>query len=283
MRKSRPLTALGVLSAVALAACSAWEPSTGPTPTATEVERVEGRFDVGGYSLYLDCEGSGVPTVVYFHGSDFEPGDASRHSAASLPILIRDERRFCTYDRVNVGDSDNRPDIVSGAEAVRALDALLAAARIEPPYVLLGASFGGLIAYEYLMTHPDKVEGMLLLDAAFPDELALERFFPADDNLATVDWSESEEKLDQYLVYEETMALRGGEPDIPVTYLRAVPETWTLGNPEYDAVVLDTQEAFVRSFPRGVLKEVESPHYMEEAVPERIIEELEAIIHQAEG
>src|SRR3712207_6908337 len=56
-------------------------------------------------------------------------------------------------DRVNVGQSDDRPDIVSGAEAVRALKALLGEAGIRPPYVLLGASFGGLLAYEYLMTH----------------------------------------------------------------------------------------------------------------------------------
>ena len=61
--------------------------------------------------------------------------------------------------------------------------------------------------------------------------------------------------------------MRGGEPDIPVTYLRATPETWTLGLPAYDAVILNTQEAYVASFPQGVFKEVESPHYMEASVP----------------
>jgi pimeloyl-ACP methyl ester carboxylesterase len=267
-----------------LAGCAApAEPSPGPSPTEPDAEQVDGTFDVGGYSLYLKCEGTGSPTVVYFHGSDFEPGDAGSHSAASLPARVRETHRFCAYDRVNVGKSDDRPEIVSGAEAVRALDALLTAARVEPPYVLLGASFGGLIAYEYLRTHPDQVEGMLLLDAAFPDELALERFFPTEDKLENVDWSESEEKLDQFAVYEETTALRGGEPDIPVTYLRATPPvTWTLGIPEYDAVVLDAQAEYVESFPRGVLKEVESPHYMEAAVPERIVDELDEILGQIE-
>jgi pimeloyl-ACP methyl ester carboxylesterase len=217
---------------------------------------------------------------VYFHGSDFEPGDASSSSAASLPALIRDEHRFCAYDRVNVGRSDDRPEIVTGTEAVRGLHELLKAAGVEPPYVLLGASFGGLIAYEYLMTYSDEVDGMLLLDAAFPDELTLERFFPVEDRLENVDWSESEEKLNQFLVYEETMAMRGNEPEIPVTYLRAIPETWTLGIADYDAVILDTQAAYVESFPDGVLKEAESPHYMEAAVPERIVEELESIFAQ---
>jgi pimeloyl-ACP methyl ester carboxylesterase len=50
--------------------------------------------------------------------------------------------------------------------------------KIKPPYVLLGASFGGLVAYIYAVTYPKEVTGMVLLDAAFPDELALEGCFP---------------------------------------------------------------------------------------------------------
>ena len=57
------------------------------------------------------------------------------------------------------------------------LHRLLAAAGVEPPYVLLGASFGGMLAYLYANTYPDEVVGMVLLDAMFPDELSMEYLF----------------------------------------------------------------------------------------------------------
>ena len=56
---------------------------------------------------------------------------ASMHSASSLPALIRDDYRICVYDRLGVGGSDDRPDLTTGTEAVRGLDALLEAAGID--------------------------------------------------------------------------------------------------------------------------------------------------------
>ena len=46
--------------------------------------------------------------------------------------------------------------------------ALLAAARIAPPYVLVGHSFGGLTARLFASRHPAEVAGLVLLDPAMP-------------------------------------------------------------------------------------------------------------------
>jgi hypothetical protein len=62
-----------------------------------------------------------------------------------------------------------------------------------------------------------------------------------------------------------------------VVYL---PSGWT-GPPAYEAVVLDHIAEYVDRFSPGVLVEVESPHYMEAAVPERIAQELEKVIAKA--
>ena len=59
-------------------------------------------------------------------------------------------------------------------DALTDMRRLLAAAKVEPPYVLLGASFGGLLSYLYANTYPDEVVGMVLLDSMFPDELSLD-------------------------------------------------------------------------------------------------------------
>ena len=40
-------------------------PSTSSPSSAADVN---GRYDVGGYELTLNCQGAGEPTVVYLHG-----------------------------------------------------------------------------------------------------------------------------------------------------------------------------------------------------------------------
>jgi pimeloyl-ACP methyl ester carboxylesterase len=87
----------------------------------------------------------------------------------------------------------------TGESSVRDLHRLLEAAEVEPPYLLLGASFGGLIAHAYAATHPDEVVGMVLLDAGFPEVITLEHYWPKEEQLKYEDWSVYEEKIDQSL------------------------------------------------------------------------------------
>jgi pimeloyl-ACP methyl ester carboxylesterase len=49
------------------------------------------------------------------------------------------------------------------------LHELLAKARIEPPYVLAGASLGGMNAQLFASTHPEEVDGVVLVDSLHPD------------------------------------------------------------------------------------------------------------------
>ena len=234
---------------------------------------VEGSFDVGGHSLYARCIGKGAPTIVYLHGDN---GNAD--SSSEVPRLIAPTHRICVYSRANTYGSDKVPGPITGAMIVADLHNLLAALDEPPPYVLLGASLGGLVAYQYLKAYPDEVAAMLLLDAAFPDELGLEHFFPEGDRLTHEEWKKSPEQLDYLGLYESTAALRGNEPKIPVTYLLADPSTWTGVSPEYDAVIMETLNAYVASFSPGVIKTVRSEHWMEHGNAEAVAKELEALI-----
>lgn len=114
--------------------------------------------DIGGRSLYLDCRGQGSPTVI------LEAGLTSDTTAWDDVIdPIAGFTRVCAYDRANNGRSDE-VGLHSGDQSVSDLEKLLAAKKIEPPYVLVAWSFGGPISRLYAARHPDDVTGMVLVD-----------------------------------------------------------------------------------------------------------------------
>ena len=284
MRATRfRIAVLAGLTVMALASCGGGGQATNTPTNSTPNDLIEGRFDVGDYKLYMRCEGSGSPTVVYLHGYIEDPAGGGASNAGEIPSMLRDEHRVCTYDRANVGRSDDVPGLRTGESSVTDLHRLLDAAGVGPPYVLLGASFGGLISHSYAATYPEEVDGMVLLDAQFPGLLKLEHYWPKEERLPNVpkeDWSNAEEKIDQYDVNVYAQQHAGQVPDIPLTYLLATPnpgEGWG-GPPDWTEAVLDELPEYVEGFSPGFLKKVESPHYMEPVVPERIAKEVETLI-----
>ena len=265
-----------LITAILITACTS---RVDQTPTAIPTsDKIEGLFDIGGMKLYISCVGTGSPTIVYLHGSIENESRSGASSALSIQTMLSDRYRFCVYDRRNVGKSDEVPGTYTGPEAAADLHALLAAAGIEPPYVLLGASFGGLLADLYAATYPDEVIGMVLLDSMIPTIVELAPLVPEDMHLKHEDDCCNNERLSHLSTVEAAYELP--QPSIPVTYLMAMPFGWYLDVPEYDAVIRDTIEEYVAGFSPGVLIELESPHYMEAAVPDVIVRELEKIIEK---
>jgi pimeloyl-ACP methyl ester carboxylesterase len=246
---------------------------------------VEGRFDVGGHTLYLKCRGTEEPTVVYLHGS-ITDASAKPHFAGEF-LFDDPDHRACVYDRRNLGDSETVDAPQRPADAIADLHGLLAAAGVEPPYVLLGASFGGALAYLYANAYPDDVAGMVLLDSMFVDELSLEHLLPPEVRYATSSADEERvglERISHFKVLKASERYVGKEPAIPVTYLSSIPEGYDVndfGVPEYDRQILGLQEAYVGRFSPGKYLRVDSPHFMEQAIPETILQELDEVIAAA--
>jgi pimeloyl-ACP methyl ester carboxylesterase len=81
------------------------------------------------------------------------------------------EVRVCLYDRAGIGWSDPQRHGRRSTEGMASdLYALLAAARIEPPYVLVGHSIGGIIARCFAAAFPELVAGMLLVDSSHEEQ-----------------------------------------------------------------------------------------------------------------
>jgi pimeloyl-ACP methyl ester carboxylesterase len=78
--------------------------------------------------------------------------------------------RVCSYDRAGMGWSDP-PKSSAPANETRDLHALLSAAGERPPYVMVGASRGGLLVRAYVADYPNEVVGLVLVDPATEDRL----------------------------------------------------------------------------------------------------------------
>ena len=128
--------------------------------------------NIGDRSLLLRCRGSGGPTVVLEAGlaDDLSTWDTVQESIGA-------RTRVCAYNRANIGVSDAAPKPRTTTDMVDDLEHLLAAADERPPYVLVGFSFGGLVAQQFAATHPDDMAGLVLVESNHPDE---QRQFEAD-------------------------------------------------------------------------------------------------------
>jgi pimeloyl-ACP methyl ester carboxylesterase len=164
------------LSAALVAGCggAAKEdpPRTPPDPgfTGTGTMGSARPVDIGGRSLFVECHGSGSPTVLLEAGF----GGSSKSWVTVMPALSR-ITRTCAYDRAGLGSSVAIPGVHDASDEVSDLGRLLAQARIPPPYVLVGHSYGGLLVRLFAHAHPQQTRGVVLVDAVGRDAFRRER------------------------------------------------------------------------------------------------------------
>lgn len=138
---------------------------------------MQGRlFDVGGYRMHLDCTGEGSPTVVLDSGL----GDSYISWRKVQPDIAK-FAHVCSYDRAGLGYSDRSPQPRTSKVFATELHALLQAAGIAPPYILVGHSMGGFDVRLFASLYRNQVAGMVLVDASHPDQQ--NRFPPELKNL----------------------------------------------------------------------------------------------------
>lgn len=130
-------------------------------------------IDVGGYKLHTVLQGEGQFTVVFDSGV----GGIAAHWEQVQPEIAKHAVTLA-YDRAGLGWSEPGKQPRSFEAMADELQALLEATNVPAPYILVGHSFGGVVARQFAKAHPDQVAGIVLVDSAFETQFT-ERF-PAE-------------------------------------------------------------------------------------------------------
>jgi len=128
-------------------------------------------IDIGkGRRHYLLEKGSGGPAVL------FEAGIAATNlNWCHIQEIVSEFTSTASYDRGGLGWSSPCRTARTPGNIADELHLLLQNAGIEPPYILVGHSFGGLVMRRFALMYPEQVAGIVLVDP-----MRLEEWPPLD-------------------------------------------------------------------------------------------------------
>ena len=169
-------------TATATASATTSPSATSTAPDSGKSKDFAGLVDIGGgRQMYMECQGTGYPTVVFVAGAQdrAETWSTTKDPSeqAVLPA-IAETNRVCAYDRPGTilatgeGAADFKPSRSDPVDQpttlqdhVDDLHALLkASGEGKRPYVVVGHSMGGAVSRLYASQYPEEVSGLVLVD-----------------------------------------------------------------------------------------------------------------------
>ncbi|QOY94870.1 alpha/beta hydrolase [Massilia sp. UMI-21] len=246
---------------------------------------------VGDYHVQMATLGSGRYTVILEAGFGRDLG-VWRNVA---PALAK-SAKVVAYSRAGHGKSDPRPEAPTIVARTNELEQLIAAARLTPPFVLVGHSYGGLLVRSYAVRHPEQVAGMVFVDPSdegFNVELRkLDAAAVEQDTRLTEQFVppkfQAELRSVQAVLDSGKLPFAGALPDVPVAVLTSVqkreqPQLF-LETPAAVQVWRTLHERFFRTFSNGShIVTAESGHNIHQEQPQLVVAAVEGVIAAAES
>ena len=248
------------------------------------------RIDLGGFKIFASESGAGSPTVVFESGM----GEDTSTWQQVQPAIAQFTQTF-VYDRAGLGKSEPSPKPRSVEELVSELHQLLHAARLAPPYILVGHSLGGALVQLYAHDYSREIAGIVFID---PEDGRLLDQLQA--RMSPEDWQKRKEALDRVMpafsptqtaeleatkASGKTLAAALPLPKVPVVLL-----TGTLkdpdfpGNPLEQDIKLELQNQLLEQLPgaRHVLVP-QSRHYIQDDAPNLVIDAVHEVWTKAKS
>lgn len=249
--------------------------------TATSVLELR-KADAGGHSLNLLIGGEGSPTIIFEGG--FGVGIAS-WSTIQKDIAVF--ARTVSYDRAGLGQSDSGPKPRSAKQIATELHTALHSVGIEPPYVMVGHSLGGMFVRVFADMYPKAVVGMVLIDPSqetFYDWLKANNL--ADRRKTTTDQIAKAPEG----VQAEWAALDATETQVRLAKVPAGIPVTLLTATEDDTMPAEARKAWIEKHKEWLatvpgskhIVAEKSPHFIQAQQPALVIEAIRQVLKQAQ-
>src|SRR5258708_34307889 len=118
-------------------------------------------IDIGGRKLHLYCTGKRGPTVILMAG-----GGAFSIDWTLVQPKVAKDTGVCSYERAGLAWSDPGPADETVEQTISDLHALLKTAGEKSPYLLVGASVGGIYIQAYQRAFPKEVVGLVFSNSS---------------------------------------------------------------------------------------------------------------------
>lgn len=158
-------------SAVAPVAHTSDRPA-GTLPAASETAQWPAKtlsVDVGGHAIHMVEQGQGAPVIVLEAGFASDSGEWApvQSKLAGISTVV-------SYDRPGIGKSEAGGTPRTARQIASDLHDALHNAHLDPPYVLVGHSAGGLYIRMFAYLYPKETAGMVLVE---PGPVGFYRWF----------------------------------------------------------------------------------------------------------
>jgi pimeloyl-ACP methyl ester carboxylesterase len=256
--------------------------SGGGGSEASQKKAPEGTFDLpNGRSLYIECRGSGSPTVV------FEVGEKEPRSDVSyVQDTLARNYMACSYDRANNGKSGKAPTPRTAGDVVNVLHQLLQTADVPGPYVLAGSSIGGFFVQLYGRRYSNEVAGVIAMNPEPPADQVVERIHPLPGftkevreedqalfrgkNPEGINWFASSEELEK----------APPPPPIPFEMLLSKKGPGCEGDPlclKSDDVYVEIESEVAQQWPQSSVRKVDAGHVIFLDKPEVLVDAVKRV------
>ena len=201
------------------------------------------RIPVQGAALYCREVGRGTPIIVLHGGPDFD-------ISYLLPELDRlsDKFHLIYYDQRGRGRSTDhvKPEDVTLESEMADLDEVREHFHLDK-VVLLGHSWGTVLALEYALRHPERVSRLVLMDPAPASTADINRF--------------RKERVEKWPVLMElrkaiadTTAYKEADPEAVIAYYRVHFKPALARSEDYEKLIIRMQARFIEQGREGILK-----------------------------
>ncbi|MEA2048076.1 MAG: alpha/beta hydrolase [Campylobacterota bacterium] len=210
---------------------------------------------------------NGSPTIVFESG--FCLGISCMKYWDSAFLTLSENYSVFAYDRVDEGLEGQEIEHIEAHinDTLHHVRMMLQAKSLNPPYILVGHSLGGLYSQHFAQRYPHEVAGVVLVDAVYPESIEQEdKVDNIDENIA---------KIAQALLLKPKL-----DATLPIHLLSAL-QADSQANRCTTTKMIETsiahQKAYQDFYPFAKQTWVESGHLIQYEKPQVIVEAVKEI------